>query len=57
MDRIVGMPRRDASAITPDTQIIYDLSSSLITHHLLIKCKVIGHQAVYMLFQGTDGFH
>ena len=40
----------------PDSAVIYDLQ--LCEKFLICKlCEVIGHQAVYVLLQRTDGFH
>ena len=40
----------------PDSAVVHDCQ--LIQQFLICKlCKIVGHQAVYMLLQGTDCFH
>ena len=40
----------------PDTAVIHDIQ--LVQKFLIRKMgEIVGHQTVYVLLQGTDGFH
>ena len=56
MDLVVGDALTDRLCDSPDSHIIYDvkLFDQLVFGQV---AEVIGHQGIYVLFQGTDGFH
>ena len=56
MDLLLRNSNTDRLCNSPDSHIIYNMKSF---QHLFSGQigKIVGHQAVYMLFQGTDGFH
>ena len=56
VDLVVGDALTDRLCDSPDSHIIYDvkLFDQLVFGQV---AEVIGHQGIYVLFQGTDGFH
>ena len=56
MDLFLRNSDTDCLCNSPDSHIIYNMKSF---QHLFSGQigKIVGHQAVYMLFQGTDCFH
>ena len=56
MDQLIWEAAAQSLCNSPDTHIVYDLQ--LFYQSCIGKSgKVIGHQAVYMLLQGTDRLH
>ena len=56
MNLLIGNALADGFRNQPDTAVVHHMK--LIQDFLSGKiCKIIGHEAVHVLFQGTDGFH
>ena len=56
MDRLIGNTTAESLSDHPDPAVIYDFE--LFDQSVIIQiAEIIGQKTVYMLLQGTDGFH